>query len=1172
MEDENETLGQEVEKCWHVHDDTQPTTILNLDDEELNEMGKIFNTRISEIDEMNVSNADIIVDSGANIHAFHNKELFDKISREPIGFVKVGDSRKLAIKSTTDVNLNFDDGNIKIKGAHLVKSLMRNIVSVSKLTDEEYTVYFDKKHVSIRDLRTGDTFTGIRKDDLYHLYTGPIEDLMKRKTENPYSWKKKIRVEQQEVVFHVRKDGTKTYRTTKNGKRDINEVHKELSHLSTKSILKMIKEGNIKGITIDPNIPESNCYVCRTTASLPEFNPRGQTRAGSLGEVIHTDVCGKIQTIGRGGYQYFCTFIDDYSRYNEIGLLKKKSDILTLLPEFVKRFEIQNKVKVMAIKHDRGGEYLNKSINDFCKKKGIIHSPTDAYTPQQNGVAERKNYSLITGTKALLKTGKMPQMFWPDALLTHNYVLNRTGTSSNKDGKSAHEIIKGKAANLSRLGIFGTVAYAHIPKSQRRKLDDTAIPCRLIGYSSESRHDPNGGSLGYLLYDPKTRKSLSTSSVTFDNGLLTTIPEPNELAVFSPDELGEISEEEEIPEFTADDLLESHDIKAPVMEQQGEGNNNAPQPKTKKQKFKIIMPKRKNPLQKHQDTERVEDIIMNIMNAAEDAETAMPDPITIKEAMERPDRAKWMEALKAERESIEKETCIKVDRINLPKGRVPIGCKWVLKIKRGKKGEILKYKARLVAKGFKQIYGVDFTHTFSPTVKMSTVRALLTIAALNDLKVKHLDVKTAFLYGDLDEEIFMDLPEWFEDAAKDKDFIYKLKRSIYGLKQAGRQWNKKLDASLREAGFTQSEQEPCLYTKFDENGRLLVALAVFVDDIIGAAKTDELYEETRKFLNLFYELNDEGELNWFTGIAIYRDKEKKRFYLNQRQYSTEMLQMFGMSDCKPCHTPVDANLDMTKMYRTKEDDEWLRNEQVPYRQVVGKLMYLMVATRGDMAYAISVVSTVLDKYSEYAWKAVKRILRYVKGTVNFGLILGASEGYSNNGDNLRMECYVDADWAGDKVSRKSQSGYIVMLNGSCISWKSEKQSVIAQSTTEAELISLNHGGREAIPLTRVLTDLGVTIQKVEVLEDNQGTIALMYNHVKNKRTKHIEVKYFWVRQQVEEERLFVTYCPTEDMLADMLTKPLGRIKFQSNRERLRIVDLKDLVRDTDNDDNNPAVK
>jgi len=540
----------------------------------------------------------------------------------------------------------------------------------------------------------------------------------------------------------------------------------------------------------------------------------------------------------------------------------------------------------------------------------------------------------------------------------------------------------------------------------------------------------------------------------------------------------------------------------------------------------------------------------------EDDNSADFEPKTIDEAMKNTDWPKWKKAIDDELASLNQNTLKKMKRTELPTGRKPIGCKWVLKIKRGSDGEIVKYKARLVAKGFAQSYGIDYKYTFAPTVKMSAVRLLLTIAAVKDLDIRHLDVKTAYLYGDLEEDIYMEFPPWYEEVNPGGEYLFKLNRGLYGLKQAGRQWNKKLDESLKKAGFVKSMQEPCIYYKiFGERDRT-VALAVFVDDIIVAARDDKDIEEVKRFLQLFFEINDEGDLNWYTGIKISRDRKLRQIYLSQPQYIHDMLKRFDMADCKHQRTPVDVNIDMSLMKRRPEDDEKIRSMNIPYREAVGSLMFNMVSTRPDTANAMSIVSRNLDNYSEYAWKVVKRILRYLKGTMNHGLVLGASEGKPND---LILEAYVDANWGQNNVDRKSESGYVMRLCSSAISWKAEKQATVAQSTTESELVSANSGAREVVSLRRILKDLGVPQVLPTVMhEDNQGCIALMHNDIKNKRTKHIDIKYFWVREQVELGEITMVYCPTEDMLADIMTKPLTAKTFEELRSRLRIVDIEEV--------------
>ena len=615
--------------------------------------------------------------------------------------------------------------------------------------------------------------------------------------------------------------------------------------------------------------------------------------------------------------------------------------------------------------------------------------------------------------------------------------------------------------------------------------------------------------------------------------------------------------------------------------QRGKGFEEVVIPKRKLGFKSLIIPRKPNTLRNRSESTReftalanhmleknknafdyFEPIYDDIFMVLEDEQTDGLEPKTIDEAMSNEDWPKWKKAIDDELASLNQNTLKKMNRVDLPKGRKPIGCKWVLKIKRGSDGEIVKYKARLVAKGFAQTYGIDYKHTFAPTVKMSAVRLLLTIAAVKDLNIRHLDVKTAYLYGDLEEDIYMEFPPWYEDVNPNGKYVFKLNRGLYGLKQAGRQWNKKLDESLRKAGFMKSMQEPCVYYKMFGDNDKTVALAVFVDDIIIAATEDKDIEEVKKFLKLFFEINDEGDLTWYTGIKVSRNRRLRQIYLSQSQYITDMLKRFDLADCNPQRTPVDVNIDMSLMKRKPEDEERIRGLKIPYREAVGSLMFNMVSTRPDIANAMSVVSRNLDNYSEYAWKNVKRVLRYLKGTKDFGLVLGASEGGSNE---LILEAYVDANWGQNNVDRKSESGYVMRICESAISWKAEKQAIVAQSTTESELISANSGAREVVSLRRIMKDLGVPqLRPTTMHEDNQGCIALMHNDVKNKRTKHIDIKYFWVREQVELGEITMTYCPTDKMLADIMTKPLPINTFERLRSQLRIVDINEIVEKNQN--------
>lgn len=1122
---------------------------------------------------------------------FNRRNVFNEINQNPIGVIRLADNSNIEAFAKNDIIVSLDEGNLRCKGSLYVPNIHENIVSVSKLTDSGYEILFKRDSVEIRDLVTKETINGIRKGNLYYLFRGINRNDQSHKYDRS-SYLNEITIDDSFKVSINTSENEKRYQTTKNKKRDINELHRELGHINFGYIRIMVKENKNIGITLDESISENPCHVCLLTKSTTDVHPRGRDRAKKRGDTIHTDLCGPMQNVCRNGYRYFITFIDEYSGYCRVYLLLRKSEAKEFVKTFKSYFEKQFNCKIKRLRHDRGTEYLNEQLRNFCTKNGIVQQPTDGYNPRQNGIAERRNFKYRQMATAMLRTGKMSSSFWGDAILTANYISNRIMTKSNEQNKSPLEIL-GQKVKLNRLATFGCIAYVHVPNHLRGKFDDTAVPCRFIGYSSEAHQDRSGGSNGFLVFNPETNTVDTSSDVIFNTSFLKLLPDPNELKireVFNDDEDLTVNNTHEndlmpilSPEF--DDipsnenyepdqnvLSESRDDK--IIEdkglQQSEGAIK------KKRTVKVIIPrKRKEAINEllnrnkptvekpnKQDFVNLANEILYEYNIGNDDEQTYlifdevgAEPKTLKEAMSDPNWSQWKNAIDDEWKSLnENKTFEEMNRSEIPKGRKTIGCRWVLKIKRGPTGEIVKYKARLVAKGYAQVHGIDYNHTFAPTVKMSAIRLVLTIAAIEKLKVRHLDIKTAYLYGDLDEEIYMKSPDWY-DESMNPDVVLKLKRGLYGLKQAGRQWNKKLTDSLKEAGFEKSEQEPCIFTKGDLTPRTIIA--IFVDDILVAAATDEGIELIKTFLSLFYKLNDEGELTWYTGIKITRDFEGRKFYLSQSQYIEDMLTNFGMSDARTCATPIEAGeFNPDKMIRSIKDNVWLNRNPKLYRSAVGTIMFLMVSTRPELAFAVSVVSRFLDNHSEAAWVVVKRIMRYLKHTINHGLVLGAREGH----DDFLLKCYVDADFAGCEDTRRSTSGYVTLFNGSIISWKSERQSVVAQSTTEAELIASNTGGREVIALRRLLGDIGYDqIAATTMFEDNQGCIFLMHNDLKNKRTKHIDIKYFWTKQQIAEKRINMVYCQTSEQLADLMTKALSRPQFERLRSELRILNVNDEI-------------
>jgi hypothetical protein len=506
-----------------------------------------------------------------------------------------------------------------------------------------------------------------------------------------------------------------------------------------------------------------------------------------------------------------------------------------------------------------------------------------------------------------------------------------------------------------------------------------------------------------------------------------------------------------------------------------------------------------------------------------------PDPKTFLEAITGKDRKYWQNSMDDEMESIvSNETW---ELVKLPKGRKAIGLKWVYKRKRGVDGQFNRFKSRLVVKGYCQKQGVDYDETWSPVANYSSVRMLLAIAASKDLDILQYDVKTAFLHGEIDvDDIYVKQPEGYVVKGKEH-WVYRLKKSLYGLKQAPRIFNKSIHKVFVNSGFKQSKRDPCVYIKTlnDETTMLII----FVDDIIIASNVKHQYYEM--FRQAKIDIQEIGELNHFLGIRILRDRSKRVITMDQTVYLDRVLAKHGMSNVAPVSTPMSTEV-LTAAMSPKTSEEIQNMRNVPYRQAVGSIMYLAVSTRPDIAKAVSAVSKYLENPGQKHWNAVKRILRYLKGTRELKLHLGGTS-------EIELKVWSDADWAGDLDKRRSTTGYLVFLGDGPISWKSRLQPTVAASTTEAEYMAAFEACSEVMYLRPLLSELGFQQSKAtKIYEDNRGCIAISKDPATTGRTKHIDIKYHFLREQVKKGSVKLVECFTDDMIADVLTKGLNKAK------------------------------
>ncbi|KAG7534720.1 GAG-pre-integrase domain [Arabidopsis thaliana x Arabidopsis arenosa] len=496
----------------------------------------------------------------------------------------------------------------------------------------------------------------------------------------------------------------------------------------------------------------------------------------------------------------------------------------------------------------------------------------------------------------------------------------------------------------------------------------------------------------------------------------------------------------------------------------------------------------------------------------------------------------WREAMMSEIESIEKNQTWEL--MALPEGVKPIGVKWVYKTKLNEDGEVEKYKARLVAKGYAQSYGIDYTEVFAPVARLDTVRTILAVAAQSSWEVFQLDVKSAFLHGELKEDVYVNQPEGFVKKGEEEK-VYKLKKALYGLKQAPRAWYNMIEAYFLRENFERCPSEHTLFTKSKEGKFIIVSL--YVDDLIFTGNDRSFCDEFKSSMMLEFEMSDLGKMKYFLGVEVKQCQDG--IFICQRRYAREVLARFGMENSNSVKNPIVPG---TKLHKDQSGE---RVDETLFKQLVGSLMYLTV-TRPDLMFVVCLISRFMASPRVSHWLAAKRILRYLKGTTELGVF------YKRGESNMKLVGYTDSDYAGDLDDRKSTSGYVFMMASGAVSWASKKQSVVALSTTEAEYIAAAACVCQCVWLRRVLEKVGFAEDEETVIMcDNSSAIQLSKHPVFHGKSKHIDVRFHYLRELVNDGVVKLCHCPTEDQIADIFTKPLKLEQFLKLRKMLGVIDL-----------------
>ena len=1079
------------------------------------------------------------IDSAASSHMTFNKDvLHDYEEYEKPSNVFLGDNTHIPALGQGKVDFKTSDnvGNksdLNLKPVLHVPDLAKNLISVRSITEhEDAAVVFDKKE------RT------IYKDDKKFVI-GSVSDGGKLyKMNNPPR-----NTNFANVVVNNSNDK----------EHSVNLWHQRLCHVNTKYMEKMVKNNMVDGLSICTRGCEVSCEPCIMGKMQRSSCPKeSQHRATQLLEVIHTDLCGPMQVDSVGGSRYLITFTDDFSRYTVVYFMKNKGEVLEKFKSYtnlvenrtsrrIKTLNIWSSVK--SVRSDNGGEYLSNAFKLFCSEKGIVQELTNPYTPEQNGVSERLNRTIVEAVRSMLIHSNLPLSFWAEAVRSAVYVLNRTPTSALCN-VTPYECWFGYKPDLSNLKVFGCICYYHIPDKQRKKLDPKARKAVFVGYPDNVK--------GYKIMDIDTWKFVRSRNIKFMEREFHTFESEvenkwgQELVVF-PKELEEEDRHSEhivgnspVVRGNVNEMppIDNNNYNENILESVDEPDTNPvgvvqkTYEKTFMQSVDNIGEKRtrKPPSRLLEECNIVEDELCLSM---ESLLADIDEPRSFKKALQSPYASEWKSAMDKEYDSLMKNETW--DLVPRPEGVNVVGNRWVYKVKRKSDGSIDKFKARLVAQGYTQTKGVDYSEVFSPVARYQTIRSLLAIGNAQNLEIHQMDVCTAFLNGDLDFDVYMEQPTGYSNC--DPNYVCKLKKALYGLKQAARCWNSTLHEFMLSSGYSVSSADGCVYLKSEktDNGNIkFVIFPFYVDDVVPVSNDIEMLEREKAALCSRFELVDNGEISHVLGLTVKRDRESRIISISQPSYLQEVLARFRMDHCNPVSTPLEAGRQFTKF----SDGDVPFDKEI-YQQAIGCLTYASTSTRPDISAAVGALSQHMSQPSTDHWSGVKRVLRYIKGTLNYGLIFTAGDGI--------LHGYSDADWAGDPDSRLSTSGYVFRIGDATVSWSCKKQRTVARSSTEAEYVSLSFATQEAVWLRRLLQSIGFgETQPTVMFEDNNGAIDLTKNAKHHNRTKHIDIAHHFAREKVEQKEIIVTHCPSKDMIADIMTKGIPRVQFQRLRDLLGV--------------------
>ncbi|KAJ9545172.1 hypothetical protein OSB04_024879 [Centaurea solstitialis] len=1135
------------------------------------------------------------MDSGCSKHMTGRKELLANFKQKYGGNVRFGNKLSAPIMGYGDILHH----KITINKVAYVEGLSHNLLSIGKFCDKKLEVNFRETRCCVRTYDGQELIEGTRRSNLYT------------------------------VNFRKQRPFTEVCLLSKATFNQNVLWHRRLSHLNYATINQLANTGLVTGLPSLRFTKEQLCSTCEMEKiKKSPHKLKVEHNTSKPLQLIHMDLCGPMRVQSMNRRNYVLVIVDDFSRYTWVNFLRSKDGASDIIFSFIRNVQVRLQLPVQVIRTDNGTEFKNRKLDSFLDSVGITHTFSAARTPQQNGVVERKNRTLVEAARTMLTFSKLPLHFWAEAVASACFTQNRS-LITKRFMKTPYELVYNRPPSIKFFRVFGCEWYVKNDKDNLDKFSPKGDEGVFIGYAKDSP--------SYRVFNKKTRRVVESTNVDFEEGIeedSTPAPvAPGISGVLASDQLhgnpmtssspankpsssnSNTCDLDELFEFFYKDspapanvalpvpavvqpaphvMVSTTDISSSNLQgtsssssasaspssrvspapAEGEPSHtfqqapvvNVPSPQsaasstmpttspntttqpathaagpslvssdTPAAPGPIVVQSQVPPTVTTLATTRREpefyiDLRIEPLPPPTLPHTTKHEPSNVTEAL---DISDWVTAMQEELNQFERLGVWRL--VPKPKNKTIIDLKWIFKNKKDEDGIVTRNKARLVAKGFKQQAGIDYDETLAPVARIEAIRIFFAYAAHKNFTVYQMDVKTAFLNGELKEEVYVSQPKGFVDRTK-TNHVYILDKALYGLKQAPHAWYDHLSNALLDNGFYKGKIDPTLFIKTEGDDILLVQ--IYVDDIIFGSTNSDMCTWFSDLMTTRFEMSMLRELSFFLGLQVLQKPDG--ILINQSKYIGDLLKRFHMDTSSVATTPMASGTLIGADPKGKPVD------LKAYRAIIGSLLYL-TASRPDIMFATCFCARFQANPKESHMMAVKRVLRYLKGTPNHGLWYPKESGFE-------LVAFSDADHGGCQLDRKSTSGHVQFLGDKLVSWGSKKQHCVSTSTAEAEYVAAASCCSQVLWMRTQLRDYGYNFNHIPIYCDSKSAIAITCNPVQHTRTKHIDIRYHFIKDHVERGTIELYFVNTEYQLADLFTKPLDEKRFNFLISKLGMFD------------------